>query len=197
MALDDYEHLTFDGDDQLGWSPFKAVASAAKSVGKVASKGAKLTSSLGKAIVKSNLVRTTVAGAAIVFPPVGVPAAGALVAASAVVAAAESADKARSDAAKRVIANTKNLAASGDAGAKAAFNAMGVAYRVRSGKPAQATPAKPAPAKPAPKAIAAAPRPKALPPARVLSGPPPAQMPSGAKRFIFDVHPDGHVRRVV
>lgn len=99
---------------EIGWDFFKkisrSVKSAAKTVGRV-----------GKAVVRSPLVKAGAAGLAMVCPAVGVPLTGALVAADKLISMAESADKARAQVAKAFIKNTKAAAMSGDKGSQRAF----------------------------------------------------------------------------
>ncbi len=84
-----------------------------------------------KKVVKSPITKVIVGGVAIVFPPVGVPAAAALVAADQVVRASESSDPKVAAKAKATIAATTKLANAGDAHAQAALKIMVVA---KSGK---------------------------------------------------------------
>lgn len=99
---------------EIGWDFFKkisrSVKSAAKTVGRV-----------GKAVVRSPLVKAGAAGLAMVCPAVGVPLTGALVAADKLISMAESADKARAQVAKTFIKNTKANAMSGDKDSQRAF----------------------------------------------------------------------------
>jgi hypothetical protein len=83
---------------------------------------AQQTVGVAKQLVKSPIVKTVVGGAAIVFPPVGVPAAAALATAAAVAAAVDSKVPAAAAAAQKVIENTARLAQGGDKGAQIALS---------------------------------------------------------------------------
>lgn len=84
-----------------------------------------------KKVVKSPITKAIVGGVAIVFPPVGVPAAAALVAADITVRATESKDpKVRAEA-KKLIDNTAKLAKEGDPGAQAAIKILTVVADMR------------------------------------------------------------------
>ncbi len=82
----------------------------------------KQTTNLAKDLVKSPIVKTVVGGAAIVFPPVGVPAAAALATAAAVAKGVDSPILKVADAARRVVQNTAQLAQRGDSGAQKALS---------------------------------------------------------------------------
>lgn len=84
-----------------------------------------------KSVIKSNITKAVVGGVAIVFPPVGVPAAAALVAADQVVRASESKDPKVRAKAKAAIAATGKLAKQGNTHAQAALKAMIVARAAR------------------------------------------------------------------
>jgi hypothetical protein len=83
---------------------------------------AKAALPVAKQLVKSPIVKTVVGGAAIVFPPIGVPAAGALAAAAAVAAAVDSKAPGVRQAALKIVQNTTQLARSGDKGAEIALS---------------------------------------------------------------------------
>ena len=96
----------------------RAQLEAAKSiVGQV-----KTTTNLAKDLVKSPIVKTVVGGAAIVFPPIGVPAAAALATAAAVAKGVDSPIFKVADAARKVVQNTARLAQGGDSGAQKALS---------------------------------------------------------------------------
>ena len=82
---------------------------------------AKNSLSLAKQAVKSPVVKTLVTGAAIVFPPVGVPAAAAIATAAAVAAGVDSVKPGVRQAALAIVDNTAKLAQSGDKGAQIAL----------------------------------------------------------------------------
>ncbi len=79
---------------------------------------------LAKTVVKSPVVKTLVTGAAIVFPPVGLPAAAGLAAATAVAKGLESNIPVVRAAAQQVAKNTAALAKSGNQGASMALAQM-------------------------------------------------------------------------
>lgn len=83
---------------------------------------AKQSLNVAKQLVKSPVVRTVAAGAAIVFPPVGVPAAAALATVAAVAGAIDSKVPAARAAALKVVENTTKLARAGDKGAQIALS---------------------------------------------------------------------------
>ena len=85
---------------------------------------AKAALPIAKTLVKSPVVKTVVGGAAIVFPPIGVPAAAGLAATAAVVAGLESLNPTVRNAAVSVAKNTATLAANGDQGARIALSTM-------------------------------------------------------------------------
>ncbi len=80
------------------------------------------TVSVAKQLAKSPVVKSVVGGAAIVFPPLGVPAAAALATAAAVANAVDSKLPQARAAAQKVIENTARLAQSGDKGAEIALS---------------------------------------------------------------------------
>lgn len=202
--------LAFGADEdlayQLGWSPFKAISGAVKSVAKAVtkpaatikkavktvSKVAKTGASLGKTLVNSPIVKATVAGAAIVFPPVGVPAAAAMAVATGIVAATKSKNPAQKAAATQVVKNTAAQAKAGDKNAQVALATMS---NVALAAKARAAAMKPAPvaAKPAIQTPvrAALPAPKPVVPAtRIVTQP--AAKPANVKhRIVVDVLPSG------
>lgn len=83
---------------------------------------AKAALPVAKQLVKSPIVKTVVGGAAIVFPPIGVPAAGALATAAAIAAAVDSKAPGVRTAALKIVQNTTRLARSGDKGAQIALS---------------------------------------------------------------------------
>lgn len=83
---------------------------------------AKAALPVAKQLVKSPIVKTVVGGAAIVFPPIGVPAAGALATAAAIAAAVDSKAPGVRTAALKIVQNTTRLARSGDKGAEIALS---------------------------------------------------------------------------
>lgn len=103
--------------------PDKAIASYVK--GKVADVKGGLQ--VAKTLAKSPIVKTVAAGAAIVFPPVGVPLAAGVATAAAIAAATESKIPAQAKAAAQVVLNTAQLAKSGDKGAQQALGAIDMA----------------------------------------------------------------------
>lgn len=82
---------------------------------------AKAALPVAKELVKSPVVKAVVGGAAIVFPPVGVPAAAALAAAAAVAKAVDSPAPGVRQAALKIVQNTTQLARQGDKGAEIAL----------------------------------------------------------------------------
>lgn len=96
----------------------QAQVAAAKSVVSTA----KQSVGVAKQLVKSPVVKTVVGGAALVFPPVGVPAAAALATAAAVANAVDSKVPAARAAALKVVENTTKLAKAGDKGAEIALS---------------------------------------------------------------------------
>lgn len=127
---------------------------------------------VAKTLVKSPLVKTVVGGAAIVFPPIGLPAAAALAATSAIAAAVDSKLPGVRAAAEKVVSNTARLIA---VGKKAKPNSPAA----KTGKGAELALAQIAQAK------------KAL----TLDK---ASKPSvpGARRLIHEVQPNGRIVRV-
>ena len=85
---------------------------------------AKAALPVAKQLAKSPVVKAVVGGAAIVFPPVGVPAAAALAAVSAVANAVDSKAPGVREAALKVVQNTTKLARQGDKGAQIALSAI-------------------------------------------------------------------------
>lgn len=83
---------------------------------------AKAALPVARQLVKSPVVKTVVGGAAIVFPPIGVPAAGALATAAAVAAAVDSQAPGVRTAALKIVQNTTKLARQGDKGAQIALS---------------------------------------------------------------------------
>lgn len=103
------------------------VSGAVKSIGRVAKK-----------VIKSKLTKAVVGGVAIVFPPVGVPAAAALVAADRIVRTAEGSKgtpKQRA-AVHRAIKRTVIEAKAGDPDAERAIEFMALAKRLRAAQAA-------------------------------------------------------------
>lgn len=195
--------LAFGADEdlayQLGWSPFKAISGAVKAVAKTAGKVvktvAKPVSKLATTIAKSPIVKATVAGAAIVFPPVGVPAAAALAVATGVIAATKSKNPAQKAAATQVVKNTAVQAKAGDKGAQVALATMSniaLAAKARATVAVKPPAPKPTAPKPAPKPVVQAPV-RALPAAaKVVTQP--APKPSNVKhRIVVDILPSGYL----
>jgi type II secretory pathway pseudopilin PulG len=142
--------------DEVGsfWSKLKkGVKSVGKAVGKV-----------GKAVVKSPLVKGLATGAAFVFPPVGVPALAAVATANGLIAATKDVKKAAQ--AVGVIKRTQALARTGNPDAQRAVKLLATAARARI------TPRPPVKATPRPVARPA-PRPAARPVARPAPRPAP------------------------
>jgi hypothetical protein len=82
---------------------------------------AKNSLNLAKQAVKSPVVKSVALGAAIVFPPIGIPAAAALATAAAVAAGVDSAKSGVRQAARQIVDNTATLARFGDKGAQIAL----------------------------------------------------------------------------
>lgn len=82
----------------------------------------KQTTNLAKDLVKSPIIKSVVGGAAIVFPPLGVPAAAALATAAAVAKGVDSPIFKVAESARKIVANTAALAQGGDAGAQKALS---------------------------------------------------------------------------
>lgn len=93
-----------------------------------------------KSVIKSPITKAIVGGVAVVFPPVGLPAAAALVTADQVVRASESKDPKVRAKAKAMIAATGKLAKAGNTHAQAALKTMVVAKAARYAAPGSAGP---------------------------------------------------------
>lgn len=133
----------------------------------------KATLPIAKKLVKSPIVKTIVGGAAIVFPPIGVPAAAALAAANAVAAAVDHKAPGVRAAAQKVVGNTFKVIAAGKKakpGSKAAQDAKGAEIALAQ--------------------IAQAKKAQTLTRAAKPSVP-------GARRFIHEVTPTGRINRVM
>jgi len=133
----------------------------------------KATLPIAKSIVKSPLVKTVVGGAAIIFPPLGVPAAAALATASAIAKAVDSKLPGVRAAAQKVVGNTFKVIAAGKkapANSKAAQDAKGAEIAL-----AQIAQAK-----------------KAQTLTRLAKPSVP-----GARRFVHEVGPNGRINRVL
>jgi hypothetical protein len=128
---------------------------------------------IAKSIVKSPLVKTVVGGAAIIFPPLGVPAAAALATASAIAKAVDSKAPGVRAAAQKVVGNTFKVIA---AGKKAAPNSKAA----QDGKGAEIALAQIAQAKKA----------------QTLTKLAKPSVP-GARRFVHEVGPNGRINRVL
>lgn len=102
----------------------KGVIAAQLRAAKSAVSTAKQTVGVAKQLVKSPVIKAVAGGAAVVFPPIGVPAAAALATAAAVANAVDSKVPAARAAAQRVVENTARLAQSGDKGAELALSAI-------------------------------------------------------------------------
>lgn len=134
---------------------------------------AKAALPVARTLIKSPLIKTVVGGAAIVFPPVGLPAAAALATASAVAAAVDSKSPGVRAAAQRVVGNTFKVIAAGKKAApnsKAAKDAKGAEIALAQ--------------------IAQAKKAQTLTKAAKPSVP-------GARRFIHEVLPTGRINRVL
>lgn len=128
---------------------------------------------VAKTLVKSPLIKTVVGGAAIIFPPVGVPMAAALATASAVAAAVDSKMPGVRAAAQKVVGNTFKVIAAGKKAppnSKAAKDAKGAEIALAQ--------------------IAQAKKAQTLTKAAKPSVP-------GARRFIHEVTPTGRINRVM
>ncbi|MFA5053727.1 MAG: hypothetical protein WC565_06700 [Parcubacteria group bacterium] len=128
---------------------------------------------IAKTLVKSPIVKTIVGGAAIVFPPLGVPAAAALATASAIANAVDSKLPGVRAAAQQVVGNTFKVIA---AGKKAPPNSQAA----QDAKGAEIALAQ----------IAQAKKAQTLTKAAKPSAP-------GARRFIHEVGPTGRITRVM
>lgn len=84
-----------------------------------------------KKIVKSPVTKAAAGGLAVVFPPVGLPAAAAVATADTVIRVAEKGTPKQKKAARKLIAGTKRAAARGDDGASRALGTMRQLYRAR------------------------------------------------------------------
>lgn len=128
---------------------------------------------IAKKLVKSPLVKTVVGGAAVIFPPIGVPAAAALATASAIANAVDSKIPGVKAAAEKVVANTASVIAAGKKAppnSQAAKDAKGAEIAL-----AQITQAK-----------------KAQTLTRISTPSVP-----GAKRLIHEISPNGRIKRIV
>jgi hypothetical protein len=119
----------------------KAAFAAQVAAAKSAVSTAKQTVSVAKTLAKSPVVKAVVGGAAIVFPPIGVPAAAALATAAAVANAIDSKVPAARAAAQKVIENTARLAQSGDKGAEIALSQIATQKQALLAKKLQTAPA--------------------------------------------------------
>jgi hypothetical protein len=134
---------------------------------------AKAALPVAKTLLKSPLIKTVVGGAAIIFPPVGVPMAAALATASAVAAAVDSKMPGVRAAAQKVVGNTFKVIAAGKKAppnSKAAKDAKGAEIALAQ--------------------IAQAKKAQTLTKAAEPSVP-------GARRFIHEVTPTGRINRVM
>lgn len=84
-----------------------------------------------KAVIKSPVLKATVAGLAVAYPPVGVPASAALVAANAVIRNSESKEPAKRKLAVKLTVNTAKAAKRGDKDAKRGLKVLLIAKRMR------------------------------------------------------------------
>lgn len=128
---------------------------------------------IAKTLVKSPIVKTIVGGAAVIFPPIGVPAAAALATASAIAKAVDSKMPGVRAAAQQVVGNTFKVIAAGKKakpGTKAAQDAKGAEIALAQ--------------------IAQAKKAQTLTKAAKPSVP-------GARRFIHEVTPTGRINRVL
>jgi hypothetical protein len=133
VAFDDMIGSDFDDAMLLGEEAYEELGFGfLKKIGKSIGKAAKSVGKAARSVVKNPLVRMTVTGAALVFPPAA-PAAAALIVADKVLTAAESGDAAKKAIAKGVIARTAGLAAKGDPNAKRAY---AVLSKVKAAPPA-------------------------------------------------------------
>jgi hypothetical protein len=134
---------------------------------------AKAALPVAKTLVKSPLIKTVVGGAAIIFPPLGVPAAAALATASAIASAVDSKMPGVRAAAQQVVGNTFKVIAAGKKAppnSKAAQDAKGAEIALAQ--------------------IAQAKKAQTLTKAAKPSVP-------GARRFIHEVTPTGRINRVL
>lgn len=145
----------------------KAQLAAAKSVAGTAAASLKTA----KQLVKSPVVRTVAAGAAIVFPPVGIPAAAALATTAALTAALDSKAAGVRRAASTILQNTAKLASAGK-------RAKPGSKQAQIGKGAEL-------------ALYQIARESQARKADKLGKPP-----KGAKRIAYDVLPTGRIQRV-
>lgn len=128
---------------------------------------------IAKTLVKSPLVKTIVGGAAVIFPPIGVPAAAALAVASGIAKAVDSKLPGVRAAAQQVVGNTFKVIAAGKKakpGTKAAQDGKGAEIALAQ--------------------IAQAKKAQTLTKAAKPSVP-------GARRFLHEVTPTGRINRVL
>jgi hypothetical protein len=109
------------GVDLIGWNPFKAIKSAVQ-------KGAGFVSK----VAKSNVVKATAAGLAIVYPPVGAPLSTTLPIAAGIADAVKSKDPKKRAAAVKVVKNTAALAKKGDKDAGRALSTIAMMTKLKS-----------------------------------------------------------------
>jgi len=98
---------------------FDSIAKPFKAVGKIAKK-----------VIRSPVLKATAMGAAFVFPPIGVPAAAAVVAADKVVGALDKGGR-KAAAARKLLKPTLSAAKSGDKDAARGARALTLAARLR------------------------------------------------------------------
>lgn len=143
----------YSSSSMVGWSPMKSIKKAVKKVASgrgiaaIATGGAselalqayehrKQIAKTAGTIAKSPYFKAGVAGLAVAFPAVGVPAMAALAVAGKVVDQIDSIDPNIRAAAKRVVEQTYKAAKSGDADAKRGLRAMATVKKQRLAKPA-------------------------------------------------------------
>jgi hypothetical protein len=134
---------------------------------------AKAALPVARTLIKSPIIKTVAGGAAIVFPPVGIPAAAALATVSAVAAGIDSKLPGVRAAAQKIVGNTFKVIAAGKKAApnsKAAQDAKGAEIALAQ--------------------IAQAKKAQTLTKAATPSLP-------GARRFIHEVLPTGRIQRVL
>jgi hypothetical protein len=137
----------YDGSSCVGWSPYGAIKSAVKSVTKstagkivtgIATGGIstaiehrKKIAKVGVTLSNSPFIKAGVAGLAVAFPAVGVPAMAAMAVADKVVSASEAGGKV-AEAAKSIIKSTHKQAKAGDKDASRALAVMAQVKKQRA-----------------------------------------------------------------
>ena len=172
-------------------------AQAAKPPAKPPAPAPKPSSAATAALLKSPIVKPVAGGAALVFPPKGIPMAAGLAAAAGIAAAVKSPIPAQAAAAKQVVINTHQVASTPGPDQKAAqvsLAAMALAANAKKGEAAANAP------KPAPVFVPVAVAPKAPPspnlPAVPVGGRRIANV-FGSRRLTHDISPQGYIATYV